>query len=33
MLRKNKIMGALAKWLWEEAHILKVEGLNPSAVY
>ena len=25
--------GALVQWLWEEAHIPKVVGLNPGAVY
>ena len=25
--------GALVRWLWEETHILKVVGSNPSTVY
>ena len=25
--------GALVKWLWEETHVLKVIGLNPSTIY
>ena len=29
----NCRVGALVKWLWEETHIPKVVGSNPSAVY
>ena len=25
--------GTLVKWLWEETHVLKVVGLNPSTIY
>ena len=25
--------GALVKWLWEETHIMKVVGSNPSTMY
>ena len=29
----NSWAGALVQWLWEETHVPKVVGLNPSAVY
>ena len=25
--------GALVEWLWEETHMMKVVGSNPSAIY
>ena len=29
----NKWVGALVYWLWEETHVLKMVGLNPSTIY
>ena len=37
MKTKTKIdrcrAGSLVKWLWDETHVLKVMGSNPSAIY